>query len=261
MNRFTKLLKNQQAFIPFFMLGDPTPEASLEIIKAAIDGGCQALELGLPFADPIADGPVIQASAERALKNGTDFAKCLELITAIREYSDIPIGLLIYFNLIYRQGVELAYQKLAAAGVDAILQVDVPLEEAEQYNELLTKSGLASINLIAPNTSEERAKKILNNTTAFAYVVSDYGTTGVRSELPQQTFTRIQNLKAMTDVPLVIGFGINTAEQVQDLLSAGADGVIIGSAITKIIAKHVDDVGQAKVAVTSFINNIMTKIG
>ncbi len=256
MNRFKQLFNEQQhAFIPFFTLGDPTPAKSLALIKAAVDAGCHALELGMPFSDPIADGPVIQASAKRALDAGVDFTVCLDLIAQIRQYTQIPIGMLMYYNLLFHRGVEVAYRELAAAGVDAILAVDVPLEESAQHQQLLQQHDLGAIYLLTPNTPESRAQQLLTYSTAFAYVVSDYGTTGVRDVIPQTTLQRLQTYRKLADTPLVVGFGINKPEQVQALFNAGANGAIIGSAIIKMIAADQHDITQAQTKIQELIGS------
>jgi len=262
MNRFQQLFSNpgKKAFIPFFMLGDPTPENSLELIKTAIDAGADALELGIPFSDPIADGPIIQASAERALHAGTNFSVCVQLLKKIRAYSQIPIGLLVYFNLLYRQGIQKAHQTLHESGVDAILAVDLPLEESNEHEASLKEHQLGCIELIAPNTSSERALELLNHSSAFTYIVSGYGTTGVQQQLQKDLFTRIAELKALSNKPLVLGFGIKNASQVHELFQhSEINGVIIGSAITEMIAANLNTISTTKEQISSLVTQSIAR--
>ncbi|MDO8953835.1 MAG: tryptophan synthase subunit alpha [Gammaproteobacteria bacterium] len=259
MNRFITQLSqpNRMGVIPFFMLGDPTPEISLQLIKAAIEQGVDALELGFPFSDPMADGPVIQRSAERALRSGCDFATCVELLQKIRRFADLPIGLLIYYNLLLRQGIETTHSQLAAVGIDAILAVDLPLEEAAEHELSLQKHGIGNISLIAPNSDSERAKLLLDHASAFAYVVSSYGITGVRKTLPEDLPQRLAMLKKLNPaMPLVVGFGISEASQIKMLREAGADAVIVGSAITRLIEEHLGHPEHQIQAITQFLNDL-----
>lgn len=258
-NRFVKRLQQNKRLgvVPFFMLGDPNPDLSLKLIKTAIDQGVDALELGIPFSDPIADGPVIQRSAERALKAGANFKVCLSLLKQIRAYTDLPIGLLMYYNLLLGQGVDQVYRDLAAVPVDGILAVDLPMEEANDHLVLLNKYGIGNISLIAPNTSLVRAEQLLRQADAFAYVVSRFGITGVSQSLPQTLPQRLTELKRIADgVPLIVGFGVSAAEQVKALRQAGADSVIIGSAITKLIEADLADPVMMLNAVQQFLQDL-----
>lgn len=259
MNRFQQLLgdKNKKIVMPFFMLGDSTPAQSLEMILSAIDVGVEVLELGIPFSDPVADGLVIQRSAQRALSAGMNFEKALELISSIRKHTDIPICLLLYYNVVFSRGLESAYAALANSGVDAILIADLPPEEAEQHEALLKKYNMGSAYLIAPNTSIERAKLLLQHSSAFTYVVSDYGTTGVRNEIPKTTYERINLLRELATTPLIVGFGISRTEQIRALHAAGAQGAIIASAHIALFEKQLPDFKAAKKSVINFIEKIL----
>ncbi len=255
MNRFQQLFSdvNKKAFVPFFMLGDPSVDESFELIKAAIDAGADALELGFPFSDPMADGPVIQASAERAIKAGCDYDSCIALLKKIRAYADLPIGLLLYYNLLYRRHD--AYQELARVGVDAVLVADMPKEESKEHEAMLAQHGLGCIHLVAPNTPKARAAEIMSRATAFAYVIGRYGTTGVSDRLADDLADRIQGLKALSDCPLVVGFGVSSSEDVQAIFDAGGRGAIIGSAITKIIEKNCGNILEAKKSITTLVES------
>jgi tryptophan synthase alpha chain len=259
MNRFQRLFQDpkMKAVIPFFMLGDPTPEASLEIIKTAIDTGCHALELGIPFSDPIADGPIIQAAAKRALDAGTTFKQSLLLLEAIRRYSDLPIGLLLYYNLVFRQGISQAHQHLANSGIDAILIADLPLGYSAEHETSLQQQKLGAIQLIAPNTPLARARQLLEHSTAFTYVVSVHGTTGVREKVSVATIERVQALRALSKQPLVVGFGISQKEHVTAIHEAGANGAIIGSAFIQMIAQHEGNLSAMKTAISTHLTHCL----
>lgn len=254
MNKFKSLFKNtKNIFMPFFMLGYPSIEASFDTIKAAIDAGCHALELGIPFSDPVADGPVIEAAGRVALKQGADFKACCELLKRIREYCELPIGLLVYYNLLFQQG-NTVYEALKQVGVDAVLAVDLPLEESSAHEERLKSQGIGCVQLIAPNSDAARAKKLLERSTAFAYVVSRFGTTGVSEGLSETLAPRIQQLKSLSDCPLVVGFGISNAKQVNAVFKTGANGAIIGSQITKWLRDESPAAAHEKI--TTLINAI-----
>jgi tryptophan synthase alpha chain len=182
----------------------------------------------------------------------------VDLLKQIRAYNaHIPIGLLLYYNLLHRQGVSQVHARLNDAGIDAILAVDLPLEESASHEASLKQHGLGNISLIAPNTDETRAKLLLEHTTAFAYVVSSFGTTGVRTTLPEALPKRLQALKALgKSVPLVVGFGIAEAKQVNELRGAGADAVIIGSAITRLIEDNLASPKQAVTALQQFLTQL-----
>jgi tryptophan synthase alpha chain len=239
-------LKNSKGFIPFFVLGDPSFEESLALIKAAIDAGADTLELGFPFSDPIADGPIIQRANERAVKH-MNFKRVLELISAIRAYSNIPMNLLTYANPLYRHGYEKALIELKEAGLDGLLVADVPFDEDEMekfpLHPPLIKGGIHSVRsmiresfLIAPNTPLERAQKIHQNTTAFTYLVNQLGTTGLRDGVSAEIMVLLGHLTHVApETPKVIGFGIHTPAQAKQLFSAGADAIIVGSKIVQFI--------------------------
>lgn len=244
--------------MPFFMLGDPDIENSFNYIKAAIDAGADALELGIPFSDPIADGPVIQAASERALKFKVNLEKVLELILQIRTYDEnIPIGILVYFNLVFKNGLDNIHSKLKQAGVDAVLAADLPLEESENHNQSLAKHGLGAVQLIAPNTPDDRAKLLLQNSTAFTYVVSHFGTTGARKNIAQESIDRVKRLVKLNveNKPLIVGFGISNAVQVKQYHQAGAHGAIIGSAIVRIIENNLENPQQAQAEIKKLVSS------
>ncbi len=244
MKRFQQLFKNKKhVFIPYFMLGYPTVEKSLAYIKMAIDQGADALELGMPFSDPIADGPTIQQASQVALKNGMDFKKALQLIKQIRDYSDIPLGFMTYYNIIFKQG-DKALTQLVEHGIDALLCVDVLPDDLPNdlaVSQHFLQSGLDTIYLIAPNTPLDRAKMICQKATAFAYMISVYGTTGARDDISPDTLKRLAELKSLTDTPIVVGFGISNPQHMQQLFDSGANGAIIASHIINMIQQNPDN--------------------
>jgi len=255
-SRFQRLFQTQPppgAFIPFFMLGDPTPQRSLELIRAAIGEGAEALELGIPFSDPIADGPVIQASAIRAAKAGATVDRCLEMIAEIRSASDVPMGLLVYYNLIHRRGADGFCRDAARAGVDAVLAADLPFDRADALSAALGHHKLGSVFLCSQNTPDDRARRILAASTAYTYAVGVMGTTGERDTLAPSTREFVTRLRRRSDRPFVVGFGVSAPAHAVEILRLGADGVIVGSALIRLIDQHVEDPRAALAAVRDFV--------
>jgi tryptophan synthase alpha chain len=241
---------NGAVLIPFFVLGDPDEERSQEYIRTAIDAGADILELGVPFSDPIADGPTIQKADIRSLEAGMTCGRALEMIQKIRSYSDIPIGLLMYYNLIWQYGREAFYRDAAAAGVNSVLVADLCVDDAKEVQELVQQNGLDSVFMVTPNTSTERRAKIAQLCSGFIYTVSVLGVTGTRTELGTMVKPLVKTLKSETKVPICVGFGISKPEHARELADAGADGVIVGSAVVNIIEKNLEipDRGQAELA-------------
>jgi tryptophan synthase alpha chain len=195
------------------------------------------LELGVPFSDPLADGLVNQLAAQRGLASGTTPAKVLQTVAAIRQKSQIPIVLYIYFNLIHRHGVEKFVRDAAAAGVDGLLTLDLPPEESENYEALMKQAGLSVIYLIAPTTPEERMELIVKRATGFVYYVSREGVTGMQAKVSDTIGQMTAKIRAHTDLPVAVGFGISTPEQARTV-AANADAVVVGSAVVNQIARH-----------------------
>lgn len=259
MNRFDILFSDpsRKAFLPFFTLGDPTPEASIEIIKKVIDAGADALELGFPFSDPIADGPTNQRSMDRALKAGASFDRCLQILADLRAYApNLPIGLLLYYNLIHRRGMEKAHQDLARVGVDAIVSADLPIEESADYEMSMHKHGLGVIQMVAPNTPDARAKELFKRSSAFSYVLSGFGATGARQHLDPKTIERVKHLRQLSDKPMVVGFGISAPDHVHAMWQAGANGAIVGSKFSLIIEANLNDLKKAQQEIADFTRKV-----
>lgn len=241
---FAHLKKEKRiGFCPFTVLGDPTPVQCLKRIKKYLEAKPDFLELGIPFSDPIADGPIIQAADERALKNGMTPKKAIVLVKKIRNvmvqqaHHGIPIGILTYANIILQYGISKFYRDLKNAGADSILIADVPLEEIKPFAQTAKKNRLHQIFLVSEYTDVKRLRQIERFGSGFLYVVSVLGVTGIRQKLPPQLFQFLARLKKQTKLPLVVGFGISRPEHLKQLKTAGANAAIIGSALVKTPTK------------------------
>lgn len=232
-------IKNEAAFIPFWMIGDPNPTASFEIIDAMAEHA-DILELGMPFSDPLADGPTIQASINRALKSGTTIDDCFDVIEKIRaKHEAKPIGLLVYFNLALQYGVTNFFARCKAVGVDSVILPELPVESIEMADPNDPNSGsiidiakAESVDLtflVSTNTPEDRLRSILDHATGFLYAISKPSITGAKTDLAPETVQMVLDLKQKTSIPICVGFGISEPDQVRALASSGADGCIIGS--------------------------------
>jgi len=227
------------AFVPFVTLGDPNPALSFDIIKALIDGGADALELGIPFSDPIADGPTIQNANIRALAAGVTPTMSFELIKRIREYNDaIPIGLLLYSNIVMAKGVEAFYAVAAAAGVDSVLIADVPLHESKMFRQAAMAQNIAPIYIVPPNVDDDDLRAIASYGRGYTYLLSRSGVTGAETKAAMPTAELINRIRQYNPAPPLLGFGISSPDQVRDAIANGAAGAISGSAIVKLIEQH-----------------------
>lgn len=226
----------EKAFIAFLTAGDPSYEESLENFRAAIRGGASLIEVGIPFSDPIAEGPVIQEADIRALSGGMTTDRVFDLVKEIRKESDIPLVFMTYANPVFHYGLDRFFNNAAAAGADGIIVPDVPYEEAKEFSEVAEKYGIDFIPLVAP-TSEDRIKMIAASAKGFIYVVSSMGVTGVRNEINTDLKSMVESIRSVTDVPCAIGFGISKPEQAKKMAEI-ADGVIVGSAMVKIVASE-----------------------
>jgi tryptophan synthase alpha chain len=251
-------LKNRKegAFIPFTVAGDPDFDSSIEIVKKYVDNGADALEIGFPFSDPVADGPSVQAADIRALNSGMTTEKCFEFIRRIRKFTDIPIGLLVYYNLIYKMGIEEFYRNASISGVNGILAADLPPEEAEEAVGAAHKNNIDQIFMVAQTTSNERLNEIVKLCSGFLYVVAVMGVTGARSDIKKSTVDLIKRVKNHTDLPLVVGFGISKPEHVKDVIKSGSDGAIVASAIIDIITRNQDNMDRAKENIGKFCREL-----
>lgn len=239
MSRISDAFKNGKAFIPFITGGDPDIETSYELIKTMAESGADIIEIGIPFSDPIAEGPVIQEADLRALGSGTTTDALFDLVVRLRKEIDIPFIFMTYMNPIYVYGTERFMKRCAEVGIDGVIVPDVPFEEKAELYEYCKASGLDLISMIAP-TSEERIETIAREAEGFIYCVSSLGVTGVRSEITTDIGTMVQHVKKVTDTPVAVGFGISTPEQAKKMAGL-SDGAIVGSAIVKIVAKYGKD--------------------
>jgi len=248
--------QNRTALIPFFVLGDPDFDTSLDVIKASIDAGADILELGIPFSDPIADGLTIQKADIRALRAGMNVAKALELIRQVKHYKDIPIGLLMYYNLVYQYGVEKFFNDFHEAGVNSVLIADLSIDDAEEITGPAASAGLDTVFMVTPVTARDRMELVASKTTGFIYTVSVLGVTGSREKLSDMVEGLVGKLKELTDVPVCVGFGISTPEHAAAIAKAGADGVIIGSKIVGLIEKNLGSKERIVDEVSTFLTEV-----
>lgn len=239
MSRIANAFNNKKAFIAFLTAGDPDYETSLKNFKAVIEAGADLIEVGIPFSDPIAEGPVIQEADIRALSSGMTTDKAFQLVKDLRADYDLPIVFMTYANPVYHYGAEKFFKKAAEVGADGIIIPDCPYEERSEFDETAAKYGIDFVSMIAP-TSEDRIKTIASQAKGFIYVVSSLGVTGVRSEITTDLDSIMKLIKEATGTPAAIGFGISTPEQAS-VMSKKADGVIVGSAMVRIVAKYGKD--------------------
>ena len=236
MSRIPAAFTNGKAFIGFITGGDPSMEKTKEFALEMIRAGADLIEIGIPFSDPIAEGPVIQEANIRALRGGATVEKLFTLVEELRKETVIPLVFLTYFNPVFHYGCDAFFERSAQSGLDGIIFPDLPFEEQVSVREAAGKHGIDLISLIAP-TSEERIREIAAAASGFIYVVSSMGVTGVRSNITTDLDSIVKSLREVTTVPAAIGFGIHTAAQAAQMAHI-ADGVIVGSAIVKIIAEH-----------------------
>src|SRR5919112_1215593 len=243
--KFRKLKSmNQKALICYVVAGYPDLMTSEHIITSLIHGGADIIEIGIPFSDPIADGSTIQYAIQNSLISGTTPDMCLELASRIRKtFPNIPLIIMTYSNILYRKGYIQFAQKAKESGIDGFIIPDIPIEESKEYLNTMQNIGMSTIFLVSPNTSEKRLKMISRICTGFLYAISVYGTTGERQGFDEYTIESIKRVKNVTGdkLPLAVGFGISNSQHVKYMIDAGADAVIIGSAIIKKIIKEMEN--------------------
>ncbi|WP_318476745.1 tryptophan synthase subunit alpha [Photobacterium leiognathi] len=260
MDRYQELFstlaeRNEGAFVPFVTIGDPNPEQSMQIIDTLVESGADALELGIPFSDPLADGPTIQGATIRALESGTTPVLCFEMLTQIRQkYPTMPIGLLMYANLVFAAGIESFYQQCAEAGVDSVLIADVPVNASQEFREAAVKYGIHPIFIVPPNADETTLQAVSELGGGYTYLLSRAGVTGTETKAGMPIGHLLSSLKAHNAPPAILGFGISSPEQVRDAIEAGAAGAISGSAVVKIIEQNLDDNHQMLAKLAEFIS-------
>jgi tryptophan synthase alpha chain len=235
---FQELKKRREAaLIGYLTAGLPSPEQGSAAAEALIRGGVDILELGIPFSDPIADGPTIQASSNRALSLGVTQNTVFDIVRKIRSKHQTPIALLTYYNLIYKMGIDRFMETCSSSGVNGLVVPDLPIEEADEYRRSAKTHGVDTIFLASPATSVDRLRRIVDATSGFLYLVSLYGVTGARSNVNVSSLDLVKRFKPYTEgkVNLAVGFGISKPEHVKSVIAAGADGAIVGSAFVKLL--------------------------
>jgi tryptophan synthase alpha chain len=246
MERYETLFKQlkerkEGAFVPFVTLGDPSPEQSLKIIDTLIEAGADALELGIPFSDPLADGPTIQNATLRAFAAGVTPSQCFEMLATIRQkHPTIPIGLLMYANLVFSRGIDEFYAQCEKAGVDSVLVADVPVEESAPFRQAALRHNVAPIFICPPNADDELLRQIASHGRGYTYLLSRAGVTGAENRAALPLHHLVEKLTEYHAAPPLQGFGISAPDQVTAAIDAGAAGAISGSAIVKIIEKNLD---------------------
>jgi tryptophan synthase alpha chain len=241
-SRIDEAFKNLRAegrrgFIPYITVGDPDLETSRALVVELARAGATLIELGVPFSDPVADGPVIQRAVERALRHGVGLVDVLRILAEARRETDVPVILFSYFNPLLQFGVERLAEECVRAGVDGILATDLVPEEAADFNAVLTRHNLDQIFLVAPTTSDARLRMIAERASGFVYAVSRAGVTGARDAMSSEAVRLVERVRGVTDLPVAVGFGISTAAQVADVW-AYADAAVVGSALVSEIEKH-----------------------
>ena len=236
MNRIAKAFAGGKAFIPFVTAGDPSADKTVEYILEMEKAGADLIELGIPFSDPTAEGPVIQAANLRALRGGMTTDGAFGIVEKVRQSSQIPLVFLTYLNPVFHYGYEAFFARCEAAGVDGIIIPDLPFEEKEEVDVVASRYGIDLISMIAP-TSKERIRKIAKGAKGFLYVVSSMGVTGERTNITTDIGGMLKEIRSVSSVPAAVGFGIHTPDQAAEI-SKTADGVIVGSAVVKLIEKY-----------------------
>ena len=239
MSRIEKVFQDKKAFIPFITCGDPSLAVTEQLVCAMEKAGADIIELGIPFSDPTAEGPVIQEANMRALDGGVTTDKIFDMVSRIREKSQVPLVFMTYANVVFSYGTERFVRKASQLGMDGLILPDVPYEEKEEFQAVCDRYGLAFISLIAP-TSHERIAMIAKEAEGFVYCVSSLGVTGVRSEIRTDIAEMVELVRQTRKIPCAIGFGISTPEQAKEMAGYG-DGVIVGSALVQLCGQYGED--------------------
>jgi len=229
--------ENRKGLIAYLTVGDPSPERTPALVEALVRGGADLIELGVPFSDPIADGPVIQRAGERALKAGATLRVVLDVARRIRTRSEVPLLLFTYLNPVVRYGLERLAEDAAAAGIDGCLLTDASVDEADAYAAAMHRHEIDTVFLAAPTSTERRLKLVAQYSTGFVYLVSRTGVTGVQESVSNSIAPLIQRMRAVTDLPLAVGFGVSKPEHVEEL-GRQVEAVVVGSAIVRVIEQH-----------------------
>ncbi|MGP9435262.1 tryptophan synthase subunit alpha [Ewingella sp. AOP8-B2-18] len=262
MERYQQLFKRLEskkegAFVPFVTLGDPGVELSLSIIDTLIEAGADALELGIPFSDPLADGPTIQGANLRAFAAGVTPTQCFGMLQRIREkHPDIPIGLLMYANLVFHNGIDTFYQRCAEVGVDSVLVADVPFEESAPFRAAAMRHGIAPIYICPPNASDDLLREISSHSRGYTYLLSRAGVTGTEKRALLPLNHLVDKLREYNAAPPLQGFGISEPSQVKETLAAGAAGAISGSATVRIIENNLHQPSEMLAQLSRFTSEM-----
>jgi len=250
-NKFLELKKKKEkALIAYVMVGYPNEKTTISTIRGLLKGGADIIEIGFPFSDPIADGPVIQNASTVSLNKGTKLANFFQIIKKIRKETDVPLVLMTYTNILYRKGFDKFMKTAKSVGIDGLILPDMAVEESKTYLDAARKNKLDTIFLISPNTSTERIKKILKATSGFLYLVSIYGTTGMQTRIQKYTIDAIKKTKKIVNkkIPIGIGFGVYTPDDARNFLSLGVDAIIVGSAFLRLIDQTPFEKIESKIA-------------
>ncbi|MCX7828562.1 MAG: tryptophan synthase subunit alpha [Thermanaerothrix sp.] len=240
MNRLKEIFESRKALIAFVMAGDPDINTSADICSTLESSGADILELGIPFSDPLADGPIIQASGQRSLRTGTTLSSVLDLAETLRNTVKVPLLLMGYLNPILQCGEERFARRAAEAGIDGVIVADLPFDEGESLRAALDREGLINIPMVSPNSPEKRLQEMGREARGFVYCVSMLGTTGSRKDLHGDMEGYLRRVRRHFSIPTVVGFGISTPERAKRA-GALADGVVVGSAIMDLVGKHLED--------------------
>lgn len=253
--KFADLKKaGKTGFIPFVTAGDPTIPESKKIILALAENGADIIEIGIPFSDPLADGPIIQAAVSRSLGAGMSVSKALALVGDVRAKTEVPIVLFTYLNPVLKYGLSTFAAAAASAGADGVLVLDLPPEESAEYKKTMDSAGLKTIYLIAPTSTEERIKKIARCSSGFVYCVSRTGVTGLTKSRYDELGALVKRIKRHTPLPVAVGFGVSDRSD-REAIARVADAVVVGSAIVRIISERKR---RPVSAVTSFVNGLLS---
>ena len=241
--------KNQKALISYIMVGFPNEKATIATVKGLVKGGVDIIELGFPFSDPLADGPIIQNASTVSLEKGTKINKFFNIVKKIRKETDVPLVLMTYTNILYHKGYSKFISDATKAGIDGFILPDMSIEESKEYLHA-AKNKADTIFLISPNTSKARIQKIAKASSGFLYLVAVYGTTGVKTKIKNYTLKAIKEVKKQTKgkIPIGVGFGVSTPEDIKKYIKVGADAVIVGSAYLKLIEKTPQNKLESKIS-------------
>jgi tryptophan synthase alpha chain len=257
--KFRELHNNEEgALVAYLTGGDPDPKAFLANSTALIEGGADIVEIGIPFSDPIADGPVIQDSGMRSLSNGATPLGILGMIRELSSQFSVPFVVLSYYNPILAMGLDSFLKKARESGVDGIVVPDLPVEESDDFRNIALKHNIDNICLAAPNTSRTRLRTVLDKSRGFLYLVSLYGVTGPRDSLSPQALEAVKTVKSLAKgkIPVSAGFGISQPEHVSAVMQSGADGAIVGSALVRIVGNHLDDPNETETQLKKTVQSL-----